>query len=89
LINTNVSKRQQTAEQPSQAMSAEDKELEEFLNASLPNIYVFGVGGSGNNTLMRMNSIGVEGATTIALNTDAQTLIKTIADKKILIGKKK
>jgi len=88
LINTNVSKKQQTVEQPSQTMSAEDKKLEEFLSASLPNIYVFGVGGSGNNTLMRMNSIGVEGAKTIALNTDAQALIKAIADKKILIGKK-
>ncbi len=83
-----MSKKQQTVEQPSQVMSAEDKELEEFLNASLPKIYVFGVGGSGNNTLMRMNTIGVEGATTIALNTDAQALIKAIADRKILIGKK-
>lgn len=69
-------------------MSDEDKELEEFLNASLPKIYVFGVGGSGNNTLLRMNATGIEGATTIALNTDAQALIKVVADRKILIGKK-
>lgn len=66
----------------------DNRELEEFLQASLPKIYVFGVGGSGNNTLERMNTVGVEGAQTVALNTDAQALIRVNADKKILIGKK-
>ncbi|NCP71877.1 cell division protein FtsZ [archaeon] len=63
-------------------------ELEEFLNASLPKICVIGAGGSGNNTIERLTNIGVEGAFTIALNTDAQALIRVNADKKILIGKK-
>jgi len=75
-------------EKTTQTMSQEDRELEEFLNTSLPKIFVFGVGGSGNNTLLRMNTTGIEGVTTIALNTDAQALIKVVADKKILIGKK-
>ena len=66
----------------------DNKELEEFLQNSLPNIYVIGVGGSGGNTLERMNTVGIEGAKTVALNTDAQALIKTSADKKVLIGKK-
>jgi len=85
LINTNKNIVNEKSNAP---MSQEDKELEEFLNTSLPKIFVFGVGGSGNNTLLRMNTIGIEGVTTIALNTDAQALIKVVADKKILIGKK-
>jgi len=63
-------------------------ELEEFLNASLPKICVIGVGGSGNNTIGRLTSVGVEGAFTVSLNTDAQALIKVNSDKKVLIGKK-
>jgi len=66
----------------------DDKELEEFLQASLPKIYVIGVGGSGNNTLERMYTVGIDGAKTIALNTDAQALVKVNANKKVLIGKK-
>ncbi len=66
----------------------ENLELEEFLNASLPKICVIGVGGSGNNTIERITSVGIEGAFTIALNTDAQALIRVNSDKKVLIGKK-
>ena len=65
-----------------------NKELEDFLQSSLPKIFVIGVGGSGNNTIERLNAVGVDGATTIALNTDAQALIRVNADKKVLIGKK-
>ncbi|MFA5746378.1 MAG: cell division protein FtsZ [archaeon] len=67
---------------------SDDEELEEFLKASLPNIYVIGVGGSGGNSLDRMNQTGIEGAVMIAMNTDAQALLKIRADRKILIGKK-
>ena len=67
---------------------SDDEELEEFLKASLPNIYVVGVGGSGGNSLDRMNQTGIEGAIMIAMNTDAQALLKIRADKKMLIGKK-
>jgi cell division protein FtsZ len=66
----------------------DNKDLEEFLQSSLPKIYIFGVGGSGNNTLERMQKVGVEGANTIAVNTDAQALVRINADRKILIGKK-
>ena len=66
---------------------SDDEELEEFLKASLPNIYVVGVGGSGGNSLDRMNQTGIEGAIMIAMNTDAQALLKIRADKKMLIGK--
>ncbi|MBW2967023.1 cell division protein FtsZ [Candidatus Woesearchaeota archaeon] len=50
-------------------------------------IKVCGVGGAGNNTLNRISEIGVKGAETIALNTDAQDLLYARCAKKILIGK--
>ncbi|MEK6886964.1 MAG: cell division protein FtsZ [Nanoarchaeota archaeon] len=64
-----------------------DKELEEFLNKQKASIKVIGVGGGGNNTINRMSEVGIKGAETIAMNTDAQDLLYTTADKKLLIGK--
>jgi cell division protein FtsZ len=65
----------------------DDEELLSVLRQHQARIKVIGVGGGGNNTLERINEIGVEGAKTIAVNTDAQDLIDTKADKKILIGR--
>jgi len=64
-----------------------DKELEEFLSQQRASIKVVGVGGAGNNTINRMSEVGITGAETVAVNTDAQDLIYTTADKKVLIGK--
>ncbi len=64
-----------------------DDELEQLLAAQRANIRVVGCGGAGKNTVNRITEIGVEGAETIALNTDAQDLLYTSADKKILIGR--
>ncbi len=64
-----------------------DAELEEIINKKKATIKVFGVGGAGGNTLMRMNEVGIKGAELIAVNTDAQDLLCVLADKKILIGK--
>lgn len=50
-------------------------------------IIVFGCGGAGQNTVTRLSEMGVEGATTVSLNTDAKHLAVGKADKKILIGK--
>ena len=38
-----------------------------------PRILIVGCGGSGNNTLNRITHLGVEGAVTVAINTDKQT----------------
>ncbi|PTD93744.1 cell division protein FtsZ [archaeon SCG-AAA382B04] len=62
-------------------------ELEEFEEFGKPQIVVCGCGGAGNNTVSRLHRIGVEGAETIALNTDKQHLEMVQADKRILIGK--
>ncbi|WP_457611787.1 cell division protein FtsZ, partial [Methanocaldococcus sp.] len=69
-------------------LSPEDKELLEYLEQTKARIVVVGCGGAGNNTITRLKLEGIEGAKTIALNTDAQQLLRTKADKKILIGKK-
>jgi cell division protein FtsZ len=63
-----------------------DKELEEILASSQARIRVVGTGGSGNNTMLRLSEIGVQGADVIAMNTDAQHLLITVANKKLLLG---
>lgn len=64
-----------------------DAELEQLLSKQRAKIKVVGCGGGGNNTINRITEVGVKGAETIAVNTDAQDLLYTTADKKILIGK--
>lgn len=74
------------AERPVVA-SKDDEELLKILREHQARIKVVGIGGGGNNTLDRISEIGIEGAKTIAINTDAQDLIETKADRKILIGR--
>ncbi len=64
-----------------------DKELMELLAKQKATIKVVGAGGGGNNTINRITEVGISGAETIAVNTDAQDLLYTTADHKILIGK--
>lgn len=61
----------------------DDKDLEDF---GEPSIVIVGAGGAGNNTVNRLHNIGVEGADTVAINTDKQHLQMVEADTKILIG---
>ncbi len=64
-----------------------DAELEELLRHQKATIKVIGAGGAGNNTITRLMEVGIEGAETIIVNTDAQDLLYSDADKKILLGK--
>lgn len=64
-----------------------DAELEAYLSKQRASIRVIGAGGAGNNTINRITEVGVKGAETIAVNTDAQDLLYTNADKKVLIGR--
>ncbi|MHB8651533.1 MAG: cell division protein FtsZ [Minisyncoccota bacterium] len=50
-------------------------------------IKVFGVGGSGNNAVNHMIASKVKGVEFIAVNTDAQHLLHSLAKKKIHLGK--
>ena len=64
-----------------------DAELEQLLARQRATIKVVGCGGGGNNTINRMTEVGIIGVDTIAINTDAQDLLYTTANKKILIGR--
>lgn len=59
---------------------------EDFDQFGDPRIVVVGCGGAGNNTVNRLHNIGVEGAETVAINTDKQHLEMVDAEQKILIG---
>lgn len=69
------------------SVSSSDTELQELLATHKATIKVVGCGGGGNNTINRIAEVGIKGAETIAINTDAQDLLYTSSDKKILIGK--
>ena len=64
-----------------------DQELEDIIQRSRAKIYVVGTGGGGNNTVSRLVEIGIEGAETVSINTDAQDLFYSVAEKKVLIGR--
>ena len=60
-----------------------DVEMQQFAD-----IKVIGVGGGGNNAINRMIEAGLKGVEFIAVNTDAQALYLSRAEKKIQIGEK-
>jgi cell division protein FtsZ len=64
-----------------------DEELRKILESKKAEIKILGAGGAGGNTISRLMQVGVVGGETIAINTDAQDLLYTDADIKILIGK--
>ncbi len=64
-----------------------DRELEQVLEQARARILVVGAGGAGCNTVTRIMEVGIRGADSIAVNTDAQDLLYTTADRKILIGR--
>lgn len=64
-----------------------NRELEELLKKQNARIKVIGVGGAGNNTVSRMREVGIKGGEIIAVNTDAQDLLYSNVDQKILIGR--
>lgn len=65
----------------------DDEELMKLLEVSKAKIRVVGVGGGGGNTIQRMTEVGIVGAETMAVNTDAQDLLQTSADRKLLVGR--
>ncbi|MFB6298449.1 MAG: cell division protein FtsZ [Salinirussus sp.] len=65
----------------------EQQQMDDVEGFGDPRIVIVGCGGAGNNTVNRLYNIGVDGAETIALNTDKQHLKMIEADTKILVGK--
>ncbi len=69
------------------SVSTIDKELEILVQRQGARVKVIGCGGGGGNSVSRMKEIGIKGCEVIAINTDAQDLLYTNADAKILIGR--
>lgn len=67
---------------------SDDDEILKFIEETEQKIYVVGAGGSGSNTLDRLFELGVSGVTLIGMNTDARHLLRTKANKKVILGKK-
>src|SRR4030043_1269505 len=82
-----ISKNQSFIFQKSPELVEIDRELEELLKKQTSSVKVYGIGGAGGNTLSRMREIGIKGGQFITVNTDAQDLLYSNADHKILIGK--
>ncbi len=68
--------------------SKADSDLEDVLTQLRSKILVVGSGGAGCNTVTRLMEVGVDGATTVAMNTDAQDLLCSYANDKILLGRR-
>jgi cell division protein FtsZ len=60
---------------------------EESYSSYEATIMVMGCGGGGCNTISRLTDMGINGANTIAANTDAKHLAVTNANRKILLGR--
>jgi cell division protein FtsZ len=73
---------------PVQSLDNTDAELLELLQKLKTNIKIIGVGGGGSNTINRISEENIAGAETYAANTDAQHLLATRAQHKILLGRR-
>lgn len=65
-----------------------DTRLMQIVQGFGKRLRVVGVGGAGCNTMSRIFGIGIEGAQLVAMNTDAQSLLRTMAEKKVLLGER-
>jgi cell division protein FtsZ len=83
----NLPEQNDSLEELSSELQIVDRELEELLKNQSAKIKIMGIGGGGGNSLSRMREIGIKGGELIAINTDAQDLLYTNADQKILIGR--
>ncbi|MBM3304257.1 MAG: cell division protein FtsZ, partial [Candidatus Aenigmarchaeota archaeon] len=79
--------RYDTSEEVSSKIAEVDGELKKILESRRAEIKVVGCGGAGGNTISRLMQVGIVGAETIAINTDAQDLLYTDSDRKVLIGR--
>ena len=89
LSNSTDSRRDKsTGKSKSNAKSGiSDEELADILESVSARILVVGVGGAGNNAVTRLMEVGIDGAETLAVNTDAQDLYFSNSHHKLLLGK--
>lgn len=63
-------------------------ELDDTVLEQTAKIKVIGVGGGGSNAVNNMINFGLNGVEFIAVNTDSQALLKSLAPKRMQIGEK-
>ncbi len=74
---------------PSQAKFSSTKVnsvIQELLKKKNDKILAIGVGGAGSNAVSRLAKKGIQGAITVAANTDAYHLLNVEADLKLILG---
>jgi len=85
-LNDTKAKKTEMPEVPNSTLEKTNQHLIELMQQSRTKIFVVGAGGAGNNTITRLGEIGIEGAETLSVNTDAQDLFFCKSNDKILIG---
>ncbi|MEM3576919.1 MAG: cell division protein FtsZ [Candidatus Bathyarchaeia archaeon] len=65
---------------------AKEEDIEQFAKLAQPTIMAIGLGGAGSNIISWIKEKGIVGAKLVAVNTDANHLRITKADRRILIG---
>ena len=71
-----------------QVVSPDEEELRKNVEQLKVNIRIVGCNGGGSNTITRLSTSGIVGATLIAANTDAPHLLNVKSNRKILLGKR-
>ena len=87
-LNNTKAKTTQKPDIPTSSMDDINDKLKKMMDRSRARIIVIGTGGAGNNTITRLGEIGIEGAESIPVNTDAQDLFFCKSKTKLLIGEK-
>jgi cell division protein FtsZ len=66
----------------------EDEKIDQYARLSMPRIALVGIGGAGSNIVSWVKERGMIGGRLLSLNTDANHLSISKADRRILIGEK-
>lgn len=67
--------------------TAIDELLEDYVDETRNRILVIGIGGAGSNAVNRLTLKGIDGAVTVAVNTDAYHLRTVNSELKVLVGR--
>jgi cell division protein FtsZ len=69
-------------------IESQEEKIEKFARLAVPTVVAVGIGGAGCNVITWVKEKGIAGGKLVAVNTDANHLRISRADKRILIGEK-
>jgi len=75
-------------ETPTISSIKEEEKIEQFAKLARPSVIAVGLGGAGSNVITWIKEKGLAGGKLVSVNTDANHLRMSKADKRILIGEK-